>query len=92
MGLSFAANYFEVPLISSSVIYHVKRKVPFSAYGENCFILAQNLLIVGLIWHYGNVKFATKALLSALFVVVSGELAQRTHCVTCLWSRHPMLQ
>jgi hypothetical protein len=29
MGLSFLSNYFEVPLVSSSVIYHIKRKYAF---------------------------------------------------------------
>ena len=46
-----------------------------SAYGENVFILLQNIAVVGLIWKYGDVKKTEMLLVTAAFLAISGMRA-----------------
>lgn len=55
-GLSALAMYNEVPLVLTSVAYNVLRGNPFSTYGENVFILIQNVMLVLLLWKYTAVS------------------------------------
>ncbi|KAG5184418.1 hypothetical protein JKP88DRAFT_348513 [Tribonema minus] len=72
LGLSLTANYFEVPLVSNGVIYHFKKGYPFSAYGENAFLLVQNLIVVALMWRYSAppMKHRAMAAMTATFVAL----------------------
>ena len=51
-GLSATSFYSEVPLVMSNVAYNVLQGNPFSSYGENVFILVQNLALVVLLWMF----------------------------------------
>jgi uncharacterized protein with PQ loop repeat len=51
-GLSPTSFYTEVPLVITNVVYNVLQQNPFSSYGENVFILVQNLILVFLLWAY----------------------------------------
>ena len=58
--------------------YNKHLKNPFSVYGENFFILAQNIAIVVLIWTYNKeIKVTTKTLISlsvlALFAILYND-------------------
>ncbi|CAM9476876.1 unnamed protein product, partial [Phaeothamnion confervicola] len=58
LGLSRAGLYAEVPSASCAVIYHLLRRYPFSAYGENCVVLLQNCAVVALLWQFGEPRTA----------------------------------
>ena len=51
-GLSPTSFYTEVPLVITNVVYNVLQGNPFSTYGENVFILVQNLVLVFMLWTY----------------------------------------
>ena len=55
-GLSPISFYTEVPLVITNVVYNVLQGNPFSSYGENVFILVQNLILVFMLWTYMNQK------------------------------------
>ena len=49
-GISRWSRYSEVPINTSSCIYHYLIHAPLSTWGENIIVLAQNLIIVSLCW------------------------------------------
>ena len=50
--------------------YSRQKQIPFSVSGENSIILAQNLVIVGLIWRYNKgISRAEKLVLIGIYVV-----------------------
>ena len=49
-GISRWSRYSEVPINTSSCIYHYLIRAPLSTWGENIIVLAQNLIIVSLCW------------------------------------------
>ena len=55
-GLNPTSFYTEVPLVITNVVYNVLQKNPFSSYGENVFILVQNLVLVFMLWIYMSPK------------------------------------
>lgn len=55
-GLSPTSFYTEVPLVITNVVYNVLQGNPFSSYGENVFILVQNLILVFMLWTYMSPK------------------------------------
>ena len=55
-GLSPTSFYSEVPLVMSNVAYNYLQGNPFSSYGENVFILVQNLVLVMLLWMFMKEK------------------------------------
>jgi hypothetical protein len=55
--------------------YSRHKQIPFSVSGENAIILAQNLVIVGLIWRYNKgISRAEKLTLTALYVLYAVTL------------------
>ena len=71
-GLVPTSFYSEVPLVLTVVIYNYLQGNPFSSYGENVFILIQNLVLVFLLWK--NMakppSFGFMALVLTFFVAV----------------------
>ncbi|EEY55637.1 mannose-P-dolichol utilization defect 1 protein [Phytophthora infestans T30-4] len=57
-GLTPSAFYMEVVLYLSSTIYNVLRGYPLSTWGENVVILAQNIILVLLLWSFYTPKIA----------------------------------
>ncbi|CAH0481191.1 unnamed protein product [Peronospora belbahrii] len=55
-GLTPSAFYMEVVLYLSSTIYNLLRGYPLTTWGENLVILAQNILLVLLLWAYYTPK------------------------------------
>mmetsp|Transcript_2946 Transcript_2946/g.3085 ORF Transcript_2946/g.3085 Transcript_2946/m.3085 type:complete len:236 (+) Transcript_2946:104-811(+) len=51
-GLNPMSFYTEVPLVITNVVYNYLQGNPFSSYGENVFILVQNLILVFMLWIY----------------------------------------
>ena len=59
--------------------YSLHQKIPFSVYGENAIIGAQNLVIIFLIWQYNkSIGTGEKILLSLFFFTYSFLLFQDT--------------
>ena len=71
-GLSPTSFYSEVPLVMSNVAYNYLQGNPFSSYGENVFILIQNLILVMLLWAYMKQKPTVNHMITilAFFVAV----------------------
>jgi len=65
VGLSLNALLMEMLSITFTMAYSVHKEFPFSAWGECCFMSIQNLIIVVLVFVYGQ-SFST-----ALFFVPS---------------------
>lgn len=55
-GLTSSAFYMEVVLYLSSTIYNLLRGYPLTTWGENLVILAQNIVLVLLLWAYYTPK------------------------------------
>ncbi|GMF16646.1 unnamed protein product [Phytophthora fragariaefolia] len=72
-GLTPSAFYMEVVLYLSSTIYNVLRGYPLSTWGENLVILAQNVLLVLLLWAFYTPKISLSTRLG--LVLVFGALA-----------------
>jgi len=51
-GLSSVSFYLETFAFTSSVAYNYAKRYPLASYGEGIFILIQNYILVGLLWHY----------------------------------------
>ncbi|GBG26807.1 Mannose-P-dolichol utilization defect 1 protein [Hondaea fermentalgiana] len=75
-GLSTTSVYLETSMYVAVLVYHAMLGSPFSTYGEKYVLLAQNMVIVGLIVYYGR-KGGAFALASAagLAVVTVGMLS-----------------
>ncbi|TDH70249.1 hypothetical protein CCR75_000197 [Bremia lactucae] len=76
-GLTPSAFYMEVVLYLSSTIYNVLRGYPLTTWGENLVILAQNMLLVLLLWTYSTPKilFTTRiGLVATLCAMAAGML------------------
>ncbi|RYY79885.1 hypothetical protein EON63_16960 [archaeon] len=73
IGISPEAFYTEVPMTINTVMYNYRNNYPFMSYGENIFVLIQNLLLVGILWHYMTPKpsFFTVFIVLALFSFVT---------------------
>lgn len=71
-GISLSARYSEVPINSSTVIYHFLLGLPISTYGENVVVLVQNLLLVVAVWVYRKprVPVSNMVLATAAFILL----------------------
>jgi len=69
-GISLSARYSEVPINSSTVIYHLLLGLPLSTYGENIVVLFQNLLLVFAVWFYRSVPKREIIFWTSAFVVL----------------------
>jgi uncharacterized protein with PQ loop repeat len=90
-GLSAFSFYTDVPLVITNVVYNVLQGNPFSSYGENVFILVQNLVLVFMLWTYMSPKvkpsFLTMIGILAFFAAVAiGSLK----LPPTLWSLLPL--
>ncbi|KAL8023836.1 putative mannose-P-dolichol utilization defect 1 protein [Plasmopara halstedii] len=72
-GLTPSAFYMEVVLYLSSTIYNLLRGYPLTTWGENLVILAQNILLVILLWTYYTPKIpvSTRLGLVVVFTVMA---------------------
>lgn len=76
-GLMPASFYMEVLLYASSTVYNVLKGYPLSTWGENVIILAQNVVLVLLLWTYAMpvIAYRTRlALVAAFAVIMAGML------------------
>ncbi|KAG6599658.1 Mannose-P-dolichol utilization defect 1 protein [Phytophthora cinnamomi] len=67
-GLTPSAFYMEVVLYLSSTIYNLLRGYPLSTWGENLVILAQNVVLVLLLWAFYTPKIAVSTRLGLVLV------------------------
>lgn len=69
-GVSASAYYFEILVYANTVGYSRHLQLPFSVYGETFIILAQNAVVLALIYHYDKtIGFGEKLGFSALISV-----------------------
>ena len=66
--------YTEVPLVTTHVMYNYLQGNPFRSYGETCIILAQNIILVGLLWLYSKPRPSVAKMLSVATVFASVAL------------------
>uniref|UniRef100_A0A6T7RA07 Mannose-P-dolichol utilization defect 1 protein homolog n=1 Tax=Hanusia phi TaxID=3032 RepID=A0A6T7RA07_9CRYP len=66
VGISATARYSEVPINSSSVIYHFLLGYPLACYGENIVVLIQNLIVVALIWAWRTPRVPVREMVFCL--------------------------
>eukprot|EP00347_Sterkiella_histriomuscorum_P022985 403336391 len=65
-GISKYMFYIEMMMYINSSGYSIHNKIPFSVYGENLIILAQNIIIVFLFWTYNK----SVSIIEKLFVMI----------------------
>ncbi|KXS17592.1 mannose-P-dolichol utilization defect 1 protein [Gonapodya prolifera JEL478] len=78
-GISYSSYILETIAFTISVAYNSRNDNPFTTYGEQVFLLAQNLIIIALILGY-NAKYhqlggVMLAFLAALFALFQPTLA-----------------
>ena len=67
LGIEPVALYLENLMYLSTLLYFVLRGDDFTNYGENFFLLLQNVIITGLMWHYAKKSVGHIALVLAAF-------------------------
>jgi len=65
-GISRWSRYSEVPINTSSCIYHYLIKAPLSTWGENIIVLAQNLIIVCTCWIWDKQRVQKREMFAAV--------------------------
>ena len=65
-GISRWSRYSEVPINTSSCIYHFLIGAPLSTWGENIIVLTQNLVIVCTCWIWDKHRVAKREMVSAV--------------------------
>lgn len=75
-GLSAAAFELDVIVFTASLGYSVRSRLPLSEYGEQGIVLAQNLVLVVLVWHFNGTQssrrfFCVLAEIVATIAIVS---------------------
>uniref|UniRef100_M4C487 Solute carrier family 66 member 3 n=1 Tax=Hyaloperonospora arabidopsidis (strain Emoy2) TaxID=559515 RepID=M4C487_HYAAE len=75
-GLTPSAFYMEVVLYLSSTIYNLLRGYPISTWGENLVILAQNIVLVLLLWTFykPTISMTTRFGLVSVFAVMAAGM------------------
>ncbi|SGY14941.1 BQ5605_C013g07174 [Microbotryum silenes-dioicae] len=77
-GVSLASYLLDTSSTAIVVAYNVRNSFPWSTYGENIFLLAQNVVIIGLIVLYSTEATAPLLLLlSALGLMLAYVLSSR---------------
>lgn len=74
-GLSPASFELDVLVYTASLGYSVRNHFPFSEFGEQAVVLAQNLLLLGLVWLFAEVSRARRALAASLLMAAVGLVA-----------------
>jgi hypothetical protein len=75
-GISRWSRYSEVPINTSSCIYHFLIGAPLSTWGENIIVLTQNLVIVALCWVWENPRVAKREMILAVSALAALSAAQ----------------
>ena len=70
LGISFRAVVFETLMNCIMVGYNLYRKNPFSIYGENVFLGAQNIIVLALFFFYPNQKSFRSYIIWVLVLIV----------------------
>jgi mannose-P-dolichol utilization defect protein 1 len=70
-GLSYLTIYTEILMYLLSALYAFHKGNPFSTYGENVFILIQNLAILFLCYKYAENSTKNSKLFGVLFLIFS---------------------
>lgn len=83
-GLSFAGNLLELVALTIGASYSFRMDFPFSSYGENIFLSAQQMAICFLILWYGGRKSLGLSF-TAVYAAVSGLLASGSVPIIWLW-------
>lgn len=68
-GISFASFALESIINSINIGYNLEKGTPFSIYGENVFILAQNAIIMLLFFCYPIKKDITRYVMWVIFLL-----------------------
>ena len=67
--------------------YNIHLEAPFSVYGENFALLVQNIILIGLVWFYGNTTNNTMKLFISTAIVGSlGYLFLDVMVPIALWA------
>ena len=75
-GISRWSRYSEVPINTSSCIYHFLIGAPLSTWGENIIVLTQNLVIVALCWVWEKPRVAKREMILAVSALAALSAAQ----------------
>lgn len=75
-GISRWSRYSEVPINTSSCIYHFLIGAPLSTWGENIVVLTQNLVIVMLCWAWEKPGVAKREMILAVAALAMLSAAQ----------------
>jgi hypothetical protein len=75
-GISRWSRYSEVPINTSSCIYHFLIGAPLSTWGENIIVLTQNLVIVALCWMWEKPRVAKREIILAVSALAALSAAQ----------------
>jgi mannose-P-dolichol utilization defect 1 len=75
-GLTPSSFYMEVVLCASSSAYNLLRGYPLSTWGETLVILAQNIILVMLLWayHVPKIGYSTRLGLTIVFGLASAAM------------------
>lgn len=74
-GLSPIKSYTSILSLVLTVVYSVANQHPFTSWGDSFSILLQELIIVALIWTYGDTSLITEIVYSVTFFIFSGTVA-----------------
>lgn len=75
-GISRWSRYSEVPINTSSCIYHYLIGAPLSTWGENIIVLTQNLFLVSLCWLWEKQRVAKREMFLAVAFLAALSAAQ----------------
>jgi len=75
-GISRWSRYSEVPINTSSCIYHFLIGAPLSTWGENIIVLTQNIFIVSLCWIWEKQRVAKREMFLAVAFLAVLSAAQ----------------
>mmetsp|Transcript_2715 Transcript_2715/g.4614 ORF Transcript_2715/g.4614 Transcript_2715/m.4614 type:complete len:173 (+) Transcript_2715:44-562(+) len=67
-GLSSISSYIETVMYMQVAAFAISQGIPFSVYGENLIISAQNFIIIFLIWKYNRKIELTEKFLAFIFL------------------------
>ena len=83
-GLSLMSHYFELNCLLGTIIYHRLHRYPLSTWSENLPLLAQQIILVGLLWTLGTIPssahIASFAIVEAAFIAGGGNAVAGFSC------------
>jgi mannose-P-dolichol utilization defect 1 len=69
-GLSAVSLYGDVVMYFTSIAYNYLQNNPFSSYGEQISVMAQNMIIVVLYWNYSRTSLTSIATALTIFASI----------------------